>query len=93
MKCVVNRKRSGRQRITSVTEDRRIATTSKRNRLLTAPEITNIYIMNSSRKDPISTSKAGFSVRIAARRSLLRPQNKKRRLQWAKQHEQFTVND
>ena len=31
----------GHQRITSATEDRRITTTRKRNRLLTAPEITN----------------------------------------------------
>ena len=34
IESVVNRKRSDRQRITSATEDRRITTTSKRNRLL-----------------------------------------------------------
>ena len=40
-RSVVNQKQSGHQQITSATEDRRIATTSKRNKPLTAPEITN----------------------------------------------------
>ena len=43
---VVNWKQSGQQGITSTSEDRRIATTSIRNRLLTTSEITNS--MNSS---------------------------------------------
>lgn len=95
---VVNRKRSGRPRITSVTEGRRVATTSKRNRLLTAPEITNI--LNNSREVPVSTTtvkrrlmEAGLGGRVAARKSLLRPQNKKKRLDWAKQHEKWTVDE
>ena len=36
---------------------------------------------------------AGLGGRIAAGKPLLWAQNKKRRLQWAKQHEQFTVDD
>ena len=51
---MVNQKQSGYQLITSATEDRRIATTSKRNRLLTAPEITNS--MNSSQEDTLSVT-------------------------------------
>ena len=37
--------------------------------------------------------KAGLGSRTAVRKPLLQPQNKKRRLQWAKQHEQLTVDD
>ena len=95
---MVNRKRSGRQRITSATENRRIATTSKRNRQLTAPKITNS--MNSSREGPISVTtvnrrsmEAAVCGKIAARKPLYWSQNKKRRQQWAKQHEQLTVDD
>ena len=56
--------------------------------------------MNNSREVTISVTtvkrrliEAGLGGRIATRKSLLRPQNKKRRLQWAKQHEQLTVDD
>ena len=86
---VVNRKQSGHQKITSATEDKRIGTTSKRNRLLTVPEITNS--MNGLQEDQISVTtvkrqltEAGLGGRLAARKPLLWPQKKKRRLQWAK---------
>ena len=94
---MVNRKQSGRQQITSAIEDRRIATTSKRNRLLTAPVITKSV---SWREDPIFVTtvkkrliEAGLGGRIAATKPLLWFKNKKIRLKWAKQHEQSTVND
>ena len=95
---VVYRKRSGRQQITSANEDRRIATTSKRNKLLTAPEITNS--MKNSLEDHISLTtvkmrlmEEGLSGRVAARKSLLRTQNKKSSLLWARCHEQLAVDD
>ena len=76
--------RTGQQQITSGTEDRRITTTSKRNRPLTPPEITNT--MNNSQEDPISVTtvkrqlmEAGFCGGIAVRKPLLWSQNKKKK--------------
>ena len=73
-----------------------MATTSKRNRLLTAPEFTNI--INSLREDPISVTtvkrrlmEVGLGGRIATRKPL--PQNKKKRQHWANQHEKSTVDN
>ena len=95
---VANRKRSGRQRTTSATEDRRIAITTKRSRLLTAPEITKSII--NSREDSISVTtvkrrlmEAGLGDIIAVWKPLLRSQNKKKRLKWVKQHEQLIVDN
>ena len=70
---VVNQKQSECQQFTSATENKRIATTSKRNRLVTALEITNS--MNNPREDPISVTtvkrqlmEAGLGGRIATRK-------------------------
>ena len=56
--------------------------------------------MNNSQEDPISVTtvkrqliEAGFGDRIAAKKPFLWPQNKKKRLQLAKQHKQLTVDD
>lgn len=71
---VADRKRSGRPRKTTEAEDRRIVTTSKRNRGLTAPEIATE--INRSRMDPVSVStvksrfnKAGLYGRIAVKKT------------------------
>lgn len=88
---VADRKRSGRPKTTTEAEDRRMVITSKRNRRLTAPEIA--AEINRSRMNPVSVStvksrlnQAGLYGRIAVRKSLLWPQNKKKGLEWAKQH-------
>ena len=74
------------QGTTSATEDRKIAATSKRNKLLTAPEIRSSII--SSREDPISVTtvkrqliKAEVGGRISTKKPLIWPQSKKKRLQ------------
>jgi len=95
---VADRKRSGRPRKTTEAEDRQIVITSKRDRRLTAPEIT--AEINRGRKDPVSVStvksrlnKAGLYGRVAVKKPLLRPQNKKKRLDWAKQHRHWEISD
>lgn len=86
--------RSGRPRATTKHEDRLIVTTSKRSRRKTAPEI------NETRKKPLSLTTvkrrlrhAGLFGRVAVRKPLLRPQNKQKRLEWAKKHKDWTEED
>lgn len=93
-----NKKRSGRPRKTTKTEDRYIKILSKKNRRLTAPEIR--AELNNSRTDPISVStvkarlaEANLHGRVAARKPLLRTKNKVKRLEWAKQHRSWTIED
>ncbi|XP_055910544.1 uncharacterized protein LOC129944907 [Eupeodes corollae] len=77
--------RSGRPRVTTKTEDLHIITISKRSRKKTAPEIRTE--INDIREEPLSVSTiqrrlrhAGLFGRVAVRKSLLRPQNKIKRL-------------
>lgn len=93
-----DRPRSGRPKITSETEDNFIVTTSKRNRRLTAPEIQ--ATINKTRTKPISLTtvkrrlrKKGLFGRVAVRKPLLRPQNRKKRLEWALRHQHWTEED
>lgn len=90
-------KRSGRPKITSPAEDRRLEVISKRNRRLTAPQIR--AQLNESRETPVSLTtvkrrlaKAGLQGRIAARKPLLRPQNRQKRLKWAKEHQNWNID-
>lgn len=92
------RSRSGRPKCTTQSEDNLIVVTSKRNRLLTAPQIREQ--MNSSRSKPVSVTTvkrrlrdAGLFGRVAVRKPLLRPQNKKKRMQWALTHRDWTAED
>lgn len=91
-----DRKRSGRPKVTSAAEDRFIVTTSKRNRRLTAPDITRELNKTRNKKVSISTVKnrlsaAGLHGCLAVKKPLLRAIHKKKRLQWAKQHEHWTM--
>lgn len=95
---IKNKERAGRPRKTTGTEDRRIIITSKRNRRLTAPEIASH--INHARERGISVTtvkdrlhKAGLFGRIAARKPLLRPKNKKIRLEWAREHQNWSSED
>lgn len=92
-----SRKRPGRPKVTTPNDDLRIALTSKRNRRLTAPEIR--AQLNEGRAKPVSLTtvkrrlaKAGLHGRIAARKPLLRPQNRKKRLEWAKLHKDWDMD-
>lgn len=90
--------RSGRPRSTTKQEDLLIVTTSKRNRRKTAPEIRSE--INITRNKPLSLTTvkrrlrdAGLFGRVAVRKPLLRPQNKVKRLEWAKRHRDWTEED
>ena len=90
-----SQKRSGRPRKTTVGEDRFLQTLSKRNRRKTGPELA--AEINRSRDTPISVTtvkrrlrQVGLRGCIAVRKPLLRKQNKKKRLEWAKSHQNWT---
>lgn len=93
-----DRSRSGRPRATTSSEDKFIVVTSKRNRRLTAPEIR--AEVNKSRSTPVSLTTvkrrlrdAKLFGRVAVRKPLLRPQNKKKRMQWALTHRDWSEED
>nr|XP_032528103.1 uncharacterized protein LOC116778268 [Danaus plexippus plexippus] len=79
-------------------EDKFIVVTSKRNRRLTAPEIR--AEVNKSRSTPVSLTTvkrrlrdANLFGRVAVRKPLLKPQNKKKRMQWALTHRNWSEED
>ena len=80
-----DKKRSGRPRKTTKAEDNSIILMSKRNRRLTAPEITSGFNRSHSKSISLTTKRrlrqAGLSGRIAVRKPFLRIGNKKKRLQ------------
>ena len=95
-----DRPRKGRPRVNSAAEDKFIRVTSLRNRQLTAPQIrAHINALQSSSSRHISTStvqrrlrESGLHGGIAAKKPLLRMNNKKKRLAWAKKHKEWTLN-
>ena len=95
--CREDRHRKGRPRVTSTAEDKFIRVTSLRNWQLTAPQIaTQVNASQSSSNRHISTStvqrrlhESGLHGLIAAKKPPQKDTNKKR-LAWAKKHEQWT---
>lgn len=94
--CNQSRHRSGRPKVTSKQEDQFICVQSKRNRTRTAPEIREQ--VNSTRETPVSVSTVQRRLRnyglkgcVAAKKPLLRKQNKVKRLAWAKKHKDWTI--
>jgi len=92
-----SRHRSGRPRVTSKSEDKFICVQSKRSRLRTAPEIREE--LNATREKLVSVTTIQRRLRdhglkgcVAARKLLLRKQNKVKRLQWAKKHKTWSIN-
>lgn len=90
--------RSGRPRCTTKRQDQLIVTTSKRNRRKTAPVIraeinktTNVPISLTTVKRRLRDG--GLFGRVAVRKPLLRPQNKLKRLEWARNHKDWTAED
>lgn len=91
------KKRTGRPKCTTKNEDKHIIVTSKRNRRLPATMITED--LNNARKIPISVDtvkrrlrSVGLHGRIACRKPLLRRVNKRKRLQWAREHKSWTLD-
>lgn len=95
---VENKNRCDWPRKTSESFDGLICTTSKRNRRLTAPEI--LTTVSDVKTIPISVTTAkrrlhenGLYEKISAKKPLLQQQNKRKRLKWAKHHENWTRED
>uniref|UniRef100_A0A096MFS4 Transposase Tc1-like domain-containing protein n=1 Tax=Poecilia formosa TaxID=48698 RepID=A0A096MFS4_POEFO len=93
-----DRPRKGRPRVTSAAEDKFIRVTSLRNHRLTAAQIRDqVNATQSSRLISVTTVKrrlceSGLHGRIAARKPLLRTGNKQKRLAWAKEHKEWTLD-
>ncbi|CAJ0955651.1 unnamed protein product [Ranitomeya imitator] len=95
-----DRPRKGRPRVTSAAEDKFIRVTSLRNRRLTAAQIRDqINATQSSSSKHISTTTvkrklcaAGLHGKIAATKPLLRTGNKQKRLFWAKEYKEWTLD-
>lgn len=92
-----DRKRSGRPRKTTRRDDTFIQTTSKRDRFKTAPDIR--AEANAFLPQPISITtvrrrlkEAGLNGRVAKRKPLLRAVNKQKRLEFAKKHRNWTID-
>lgn len=93
-----NRPRNGRPRVTTKQEDQSIILVSKRNRRLTAPEITADFNIGHDIRISVDTVKRrlrsfGLFGRLSVRKPLLRSQNKKKRLQWAQKYKNWTTED
>lgn len=93
-----DRKRSGRPRVTSKSEEKHLRLSSLRNRRLTVPQLTSK--VNETRTTPVSDSTvrrrlkaAGLHGRISSKKPLLRPQNRVKRLAWAKKHRNWTYDN
>ena len=96
-KSNIDRKRSGRSKITTNAEDKSIVLESKRCMKKTAPEIQADFNRSHEKNISVSTVQrrlrsAGLYGRIAVRKPLLRAINKKKRLVWAKQHKDWTLD-
>ncbi|KAI5706979.1 hypothetical protein M8J75_013076 [Diaphorina citri] len=94
---VLNKKRSGRPKVTTSREDLKIKICSLRNRQLTAPQITADFNQGRDKSVSVSTikrrlQKSGLNGRIAVSKPLLRPINKKKRLSWAQNHKDWTID-
>ncbi|CAJ0954523.1 unnamed protein product [Ranitomeya imitator] len=95
-----DRPRKGRPRVNSASEDKFIRVTSLKNRRLTAAQIrdqVNVTQSSSSRHISTTTVKrrlcaAGLHGKIAARKPQLRTGNNQKRLVWAKEHKEWTID-
>lgn len=92
-----DRKRSGRPKKTSAADDRHILLLSKKNRFKTAPEIR--AEINKTLSKAISTSlvksrlvEKGYFGRVAVRKPLLRPANRRKRLIFAQKYKNWTMD-
>ena len=89
-----DRKRSGRPKATTQSEDKFLRVNSWRDRRLTGQQLQAQLNTARSKEVSVSTVKrrlraAGLTGRVAVRKPLLRWQNKKKRLAWAMKHHQW----
>uniref|UniRef100_A0A087XEF9 Transposase Tc1-like domain-containing protein n=1 Tax=Poecilia formosa TaxID=48698 RepID=A0A087XEF9_POEFO len=90
-----DRTRKGIPGVTSAAEDKFIRVTSLRNRRLTAAQIRDQ--VNATQRHISATTvkrrlESGLHGRIAGRKPLLRKGNKQKRLVWAKEHKEWTLD-
>ena len=95
-KSFPDRKRSGRPRKTTKSDNRLIQVFSKRSRLKTVPDIR--AEINQTLPKPISDTKVtrrlhdvGLYGRVAAKKPLLRSANVRKRLKWGKEHNNWSI--
>ena len=95
---IKDKHRSGRPKCTTAQEDKYIRVSSLMNRRLTAPEIA--ASLNSTRQTPVCTDtvrrrlrSVGLMGRVAKKKPLLRSANRKKRLQWARDHKNWSIDD
>ena len=93
-----DRKRSGRPKATTESEDKFLRVNSLRDRQLTGHQLQAQLNSGRSKQVSVSTVKrrlgaAGLTGPVAARKALLRSQNKTKRLAWAKKHCHWTTED
>lgn len=93
-----DRKRSGRPKATTESEDKFLRVNSLRDRRLTGQQLQAQLNSGHSTQVSVSTVKrrlraAGLTGRVAARKPLLRRQNKTKRLAWAMKHRHWTTED
>src|SRR4029434_9708898 len=80
------RPRTGRPRVTSAAEDKFIRVTSLRNRSSSSRHISTSTVQRRPRESSLHGG-------IAANKPLLRKNNKKKTLAWAKKHKEWTVEN
>ena len=92
------RLKSGGPRDTTQREDRYMNTTSLRKRMATAGKIH--ALLNNTREEPVSKKTVkrrlasnGLNGRVAVSKPLLRSQNERKRLLWAKKYRHYTFDD
>ena len=91
-----NKDRSGRPKLSNPRQDRALVLRSLRDRWLTAPVLKNVWAAETGVVASTSTVKrrladAGLNGRIARRKPLLQPRHKIARLQWAREHKDWTM--
>lgn len=91
-------KRSGRPENTSAAEDRALIINSKRNRFKTAPQLTLELNKSRTKKFSVDTVKRrlrnnGLMDRVAIKKPKLRTENIKKRLKFAKDHKNWSLED
>ena len=97
-KSFSSKARSGRPKATTPSEDQYIKLTCLRDRTASASKIQSQ--LNKERPTPVSKTtvkrrlaKCSLNGRVAVSKPLLQPQNKSKRLAWAKRYRNFTVED
>jgi transposase len=90
------KKGSGRPRVTTEAEDRYLKVQCKRNRKSTAVELAKTIKKNGKPKATVRTIRnrlleIGYPARIARKKPLLTKVQMKKRLQWARDHKDWTI--